>query len=311
MVVDVSIEIALLARLHGVPVVLVAQRGIRHDAAHALAYAQASAIAAPWTAATHLPGEGPPERLLTFTGAVYASTASRRPDDPKRVAMCSSSSVPAATSCARRTCSRQRGRLPTAGGTSPARCGRRRRRTSSTTGRRRRCCRCCARARSSSGRPGRTSSPRSRRRVGRSCAFPAEAVPGTGASGGGAPPAGRRDRVHATAPHIGVARAAARCGSATDGPVGSAARRSRGFAPCGGRPGCGVQRMRVAVATLARGRALHLQRQALAVSRLRPAPSAYVVLALDERRPDPPGATGLPARSHRTLRFGWVRRATR
>jgi hypothetical protein len=70
MVVDVSVEIALLARLHGVPVVLVAQRGIRHDPAHALGYAQAAAIAAPWTAATHLPGEGPPERLLRFTGAI-------------------------------------------------------------------------------------------------------------------------------------------------------------------------------------------------------------------------------------------------
>jgi UDP:flavonoid glycosyltransferase YjiC (YdhE family) len=70
MVVDVSAEVAVLARLHGVPVVLVAQRGIRRDPAHALAYAQASAIAAPWTAGTHLPGEGPPEDLLAFTGAV-------------------------------------------------------------------------------------------------------------------------------------------------------------------------------------------------------------------------------------------------
>jgi len=76
-VADVSVEIAVLARLHGVPVVLVAQRGIRHDAAHALAYAQAAAIAAPWTAATHLSGEGPPERLLSFTGAV-----SRFDDEP-------------------------------------------------------------------------------------------------------------------------------------------------------------------------------------------------------------------------------------
>jgi len=83
MVVDVSIEIALLARLHGVPVVLVAQRGIRHDAAHALAYAQASAIAAPWTAATHLPGEGPPERLLTFTGAVSRFDGEPPPGRPE------------------------------------------------------------------------------------------------------------------------------------------------------------------------------------------------------------------------------------
>jgi UDP-N-acetylglucosamine:LPS N-acetylglucosamine transferase len=70
MVVDVSAEIAVLTRLHGVPVVLVAQRGIRRDHAHALAYAQASAIAAPWTAETHLPGEGPPDDRLAFTGAV-------------------------------------------------------------------------------------------------------------------------------------------------------------------------------------------------------------------------------------------------
>ena len=49
--------------------------------------------------------------------------------------------------------------------------------------------------------------------------------------------------------------------------------------------------MRVAVATLARGRALHLERQALAVARMRPAPTDYVVLALDEDRPDPRGAT--------------------
>ena len=67
--------------------------------------------------------------------------------------------------------------------------------------------------------------------------------------------------------------------------------------------------MRVAVATLARGRALHLQRQALAVSRLRPAPSAYVVLALDERRPDPPGATVLhrPLPSDASIRLGAAR----
>jgi hypothetical protein len=70
MVVDVSTEIAVLSRLHGIPVVLVAQRGVRRDPAHVLAYAQASAIVAPWTVETHLPDEGPPEHLLTLTGAV-------------------------------------------------------------------------------------------------------------------------------------------------------------------------------------------------------------------------------------------------
>jgi GT2 family glycosyltransferase len=40
--------------------------------------------------------------------------------------------------------------------------------------------------------------------------------------------------------------------------------------------------VRIAVATLARGRALHLARQARAVARLDPAPDAYVVISLDE-----------------------------
>jgi hypothetical protein len=48
--------------------------------------------------------------------------------------------------------------------------------------------------------------------------------------------------------------------------------------------------VRVSVATLVRGRALHLERQAHAVARLRPAPDAYVVLSLDELAPEPAGA---------------------
>ncbi len=48
MVVDVSVEVALLARLHGLPVVVVAQPGRRGDAAHRLAYDVASTIVAPW-----------------------------------------------------------------------------------------------------------------------------------------------------------------------------------------------------------------------------------------------------------------------
>jgi hypothetical protein len=58
--------------------------------------------------------------------------------------------------------------------------------------------------------------------------------------------------------------------------------------------------MRIAVATLARGRPVHLERQARAVARLRPAPSSYVVLALDDRPPDLPGADVL----HRPLAPG-------
>ncbi|MEU0795943.1 glycosyltransferase [Amycolatopsis sp. NPDC005961] len=48
LVVDVSVEIALLARLHGVPVVVVAQPGRRTDRAHRTAYDLAETILAPW-----------------------------------------------------------------------------------------------------------------------------------------------------------------------------------------------------------------------------------------------------------------------
>ncbi len=67
---DVSVEVALLARLLGVPTVLVAQRGRRTDAPHQLAFAQAAAIAAPWTAATHQAGDGLPDGRVRFTGAL-------------------------------------------------------------------------------------------------------------------------------------------------------------------------------------------------------------------------------------------------
>lgn len=59
-VVDVSVEVALLVRLMGVPVIWVAQRGIRDDQAHRLAYAAAEVIIAPWTAATDPFPAGPP-----------------------------------------------------------------------------------------------------------------------------------------------------------------------------------------------------------------------------------------------------------
>ena len=48
MVVDVSCEVAVLVRLMGIPVVVVAQPGARTDTAHAAAYDSASAILAPW-----------------------------------------------------------------------------------------------------------------------------------------------------------------------------------------------------------------------------------------------------------------------
>jgi hypothetical protein len=49
-VVDVSVEIALLARLHGVPVITLALPGEREDAAHRLGYDISDAIIATWPA---------------------------------------------------------------------------------------------------------------------------------------------------------------------------------------------------------------------------------------------------------------------
>lgn len=53
LVVDVSVEIALLARLCGVPTVVVAMPGRREDRAHRLAYDSAEALLAPWPRGAH------------------------------------------------------------------------------------------------------------------------------------------------------------------------------------------------------------------------------------------------------------------
>ena len=50
LVVDVSVEVALLARLHGVPVVVIAQPGDRSDAPHDLGYGIADCVVAAWPA---------------------------------------------------------------------------------------------------------------------------------------------------------------------------------------------------------------------------------------------------------------------
>ncbi len=53
MVVDVSVEVGVLARLHGVRTVTFAQPGEREDAAHSLGYRLSSAVVAPWSKALH------------------------------------------------------------------------------------------------------------------------------------------------------------------------------------------------------------------------------------------------------------------
>ena len=53
LVIDVSVEVALLARLCGVPTVVVAMPGRRTDRVHRLAYDSADALLAPWPRGTH------------------------------------------------------------------------------------------------------------------------------------------------------------------------------------------------------------------------------------------------------------------
>lgn len=118
LVADVSVEIALLARLHGVPVAVVAQPGERLDRAHRTVYDLAEVLLAPWPAdpprpwrpeltgrTVHLgglsryddrtarPGPGR-RRVLVLTGsgdggadpAALAAAASATPDWTWRVA---------------------------------------------------------------------------------------------------------------------------------------------------------------------------------------------------------------------------------
>lgn len=66
-VVDVSVEVALLCRLHGVPVVTVAMPGERGDLPHSLGYAASSAIIGAWPeAATAMLRTSDTESALTL-----------------------------------------------------------------------------------------------------------------------------------------------------------------------------------------------------------------------------------------------------
>lgn len=76
-VVDVSVEVALLARLHGVPVVVVAQPGDRLDRPHRLAYDLAERLIAPWPAR---PAAGWPDAWAAKT--VHIGAMSRFDDRP-------------------------------------------------------------------------------------------------------------------------------------------------------------------------------------------------------------------------------------
>jgi hypothetical protein len=88
---DVSVEVALLARLLGTPTVVVAMRGERTDPPHRMAYDLADLLLAPWPAA--LPEPGWPEHwrartvhtgaFSRFDGRPHHAPAEERADRPR------------------------------------------------------------------------------------------------------------------------------------------------------------------------------------------------------------------------------------
>ncbi|MEU1040384.1 glycosyltransferase [Streptomyces sp. NPDC005907] len=76
---DVSVEVAGLGRLLGVPVVVAAMRGDRRDPAHTFAYDLARGLLAPWPA--ELPEPGWPEHWYAKT--LHAGAFSRHDDRPR------------------------------------------------------------------------------------------------------------------------------------------------------------------------------------------------------------------------------------
>lgn len=79
MVVDVSVEVAMLCRLLGVPTVVVAMRGDRFDRAHRTAYDSAHALLAPWPAKFAEPDWPESWRNKTFHSGAISRFADRHP----------------------------------------------------------------------------------------------------------------------------------------------------------------------------------------------------------------------------------------
>lgn len=83
LVVDVSVEVTLWARLLGLRAVVVAQPGERTDRAHALAYAAAEAVVAPWPRGlVHAPALDPVRERVAFVGGVSRFDGRPRPAAP-------------------------------------------------------------------------------------------------------------------------------------------------------------------------------------------------------------------------------------
>ena len=78
-VVDVSVEVALLSRLCGVPVVVLAMPGVRTDRTHSLAYDVADALLAPWPDGAHTDGWPEAWRAKLWTVGGLSRFDGRRP----------------------------------------------------------------------------------------------------------------------------------------------------------------------------------------------------------------------------------------
>ena len=79
-VVDVSVEVALLARLLGIRTVVIAQPGRRNDAAHELGYRAATTIVAPWPVALLDPPHlATVKEKTVFTGGISRFDGRDRP----------------------------------------------------------------------------------------------------------------------------------------------------------------------------------------------------------------------------------------
>jgi UDP-N-acetylglucosamine--N-acetylmuramyl-(pentapeptide) pyrophosphoryl-undecaprenol N-acetylglucosamine transferase len=90
LVVDVSVEVAMFARLCGVPVAIVRQHGDRGDFAHRLAYAWAEELLAPYPRWLEDPSASLAVRRATrYTGGFPARPAVRRMPEPGRVVVLS------------------------------------------------------------------------------------------------------------------------------------------------------------------------------------------------------------------------------
>ena len=86
MMVDVSVEVATLCRLHGVPVVTAAMPGHRDDPGHRLGYDLSTALIAPWPAAAGPMWDGRDSDLAktSFVGAISRFAPVAQPGPPNR-----------------------------------------------------------------------------------------------------------------------------------------------------------------------------------------------------------------------------------